>query len=66
MCRHLLSLFAHVSKITWDLKRIDRIAGTIDNPNCGVFEDFDLGDGEDVSYDTVNVLWDTIAGEAMR
>lgn len=33
--RHQLSLFAHISKITWRLDRDDRIAGTISDSKNG-------------------------------
>ena len=58
--RHQLSLFAHISKITWRLDQgEERIAGTVSDPKSGDLRPFDLPDakGRD-SYDLVNGLWE--------
>jgi kinetochore protein Spc24 len=52
-CRHQLSLYAHVSRITWQFERRDRVAGTVSNP-LRTF-DFDPATAE---FDSVNALWD--------
>jgi len=59
--RHKLSLYAHVSKIVWDLQALDRVAGTIDDPEYGNLGEFDLGSAKDATtFEDVNTLWDMI------
>jgi len=56
-----MALYAHVSKVEWDLKHINKIKGTIDNPDYNVLKDFDLGEGM-ATTESVNALWDMIQG----
>jgi kinetochore protein Spc24 len=47
-------LYAHVSKITWQFEKRNRVAGTVSNP-LRVF-DFDPAAMSD--FDITNALWD--------
>ena len=64
--RNLISLYIHVTKITWDLSTLcsssggTGVKGTIDNPEAGVLEDVVLGNhggGGGDSFDAVNDVW---------
>ncbi len=58
MLRHQLSLFAHISKITWRLDKEDCIAGTVSDPKSGDLRPFDLADsGNKSTFEVVNSLW---------
>jgi vacuolar-type H+-ATPase subunit I/STV1 len=60
--KNLVSLYLHVTKISWNLKRLgsgEEIAGTIDNPDAGILQDFHLPRGDD--FDTVNDIWNMIS-----
>ena len=63
---YIMSLYAHISKIQWDLKRSHIVAGIADNPNTGVLEEFELGEdtGGGLPFETVNRLWDIVQGHA--
>lgn len=44
--------------VEWDLKSMDRLAGTIANPDSKHYGKFDLGPaGDAATYDQVNALW---------
>ena len=53
-CRHQLSLYAHVSKITWQFDAPARVAGTVANP----MRTFDFDPATTPNFDIVNALWD--------
>lgn len=55
-CRHQLSLYAHVSKITWQFDRPNRVAGTVSTPRQLRTFDFDPATTPDFAI--VNELWD--------
>ena len=52
--RHQLSLYAHVSKITWQFDAPARVAGTVANP----LRAFDFDPAATPNFDIVNALWD--------
>jgi DNA repair exonuclease SbcCD ATPase subunit len=56
--RQLLSLYIHVTKITWNLGTLNDnlVRGTIDNPDAGVFEDIVAGD----DFDAVSATWNKL------
>ena len=54
--RHQLSLYAHVSKITWQFDRPNRVAGTVSTPSQLCPFDFDPAAMPD--FDIVNQLWE--------
>jgi kinetochore protein Spc24 len=59
-CRHQLSLFAHVSKINWDLDLKDRVAGTMSDTRGGDIRPFCLDPATTSQFDIVNQLWDNM------
>lgn len=58
--RHLLSLYAHVTKITWHYERVDRVAGTVSDPASGDIQLFDLDPASMSEAALVNALWDKL------
>ena len=56
MCRHQLSLYAHVSKITWQFDQPSRVAGTVSNP----LRAFDFDPQATSDFDITNALWDLL------
>ncbi|PRW57531.1 kinetochore Spc24-like [Chlorella sorokiniana] len=52
--RHQLSLYAHVSKITWQFEAPARVAGTVANP----MRTFDFDPATTPNFDIVNALWE--------
>lgn len=59
--RHQLSLYAHVSKITWHFDRPNRVAGTVSTPSQLCPFDFDPAATPD--FDIVNQLWEMMGTE---
>lgn len=55
--RHQLSLFAHISKVTWRLDVEDRIAGTVSDNKTGDLRPFDIDPRSLDTYSVVNSLW---------
>lgn len=55
-CRHQLSLYAHVSKITWQFEAPARVAGTVSTPQQ--LQPFDYDPAATPSFEIVNSLWD--------
>lgn len=53
-CRHQLSLYAHVSKITWQFEKSDRVAGTVADP----LRTFDFDPATTPDHEIVNALWE--------
>lgn len=58
--RHLLSLYAHITKITWHYERSDRVAGTVSNPARGDIQLFDIDPASMSEASLVNALWDKL------
>ncbi|GAX83510.1 hypothetical protein CEUSTIGMA_g10935.t1 [Chlamydomonas eustigma] len=59
--RHQLSLFAHISKITWKLDREESVAGTVSDQKSGDLRPFDVPDSQSLSqYELVNKLWQVL------
>jgi kinetochore protein Spc24 len=59
-CRHQLSLFAHISNITWNFDQKDRMAGVMSNNKTGDIKQFALDPASTNQFDIVNQLWDYI------
>ncbi|GAB4819058.1 hypothetical protein N2152v2_006104 [Parachlorella kessleri] len=60
--RHQLSLYAHISKVTWHLDKRDKVAGTVSNTSTGDICKFELDPQELGDFEVVNQLWDMIDG----
>lgn len=54
--RHQLSLYAHVSKITWQFDRPTRVAGTVSTPSQ--LRPFDFDPAATPDFEIVNQLWE--------
>ncbi|KAL4857281.1 hypothetical protein ACK3TF_002572 [Chlorella vulgaris] len=52
--RHQLSLYAHVSKITWLFEQRSRVAGTVSNP----LRTFDFDPAANSDFEVTNALWE--------
>lgn len=61
--RHQLSLYAHISKITWHFDKQDRVAGTVSSGPGGDLRKFELDPQELGEFDIVNALWDMMGGK---
>ena len=59
-CRHQLSLFAHISKVTWRLDQDDRIAGTVSDSSTGDIRTIDLDPGRMTEFERVNKMWELL------
>ncbi len=58
--RHSLSLYTHISSITWDMARPDRAKGAVSDRESHDIRAFDMDEDEVASFDGVNRLWDII------
>ncbi len=58
--RYQISLFAHISNISWSLDREDRVAGTVSNAQSGDLRPFDLAASTMDEHTLVNELWKLI------
>ena len=61
--RHQLSLYAHVSKISWEFGAGGRVAGTVSDPVSTDLRHFDLPEGSLSQFEMTNALWDLVAAE---
>ncbi len=59
-CRHQLSLFAHISNITWNFDQKECVAGVMSNNKTGDIKQFALDPSSRSQFDIVNELWDYI------
>jgi kinetochore protein Spc24 len=60
VCRHQLSLYAHVSKITWQFEAPARVAGTVSNP----LRAFDFDPQATPNFEIVNTLWELMGTDS--
>lgn len=60
--RHQLSLYAHISKITWHFDQRDRVAGTLSSAATRDVHKFELDPQELGEFEVVNRLWDMMDG----
>jgi hypothetical protein len=63
-CRHELSLYAHISKVTWQFDREDEVIGTVSDPASGDIRRFDLDPKTMSDFEVVNKLWEVIDASA--
>lgn len=57
-CRHQLSLYAHISKVTWEFDAKDKVAGAVSDPSGGDIRHFDFNPKETTHYEIVNGIWE--------
>ena len=59
MLKHALSLYANVTKISWDYASYDegKVAGTIVNSATGVVKDFSYDSAEQSPFEIANSIW---------
>lgn len=55
--RSQVSLFAHISRITWQLDREDRIMGTVADAQQSQIRKIDIDPAACTTYEAVNQLW---------
>ncbi|KAJ9511085.1 hypothetical protein QJQ45_013161 [Haematococcus lacustris] len=55
--RHQLSLFAHISKISWRLDQEERIQGTVSDTAKGDIWPVDINPSSCTPFEAVNKLW---------
>ena len=58
--RHALSLYTHISSVTWDTQQPDRAKGAVSDRESHDIRAFDLGAAEATSFASVNRLWEII------
>ena len=59
-CRHELALYAHISKLSWQGKDLQKWSGTVSDSAAGDIRTVDL-DGQQLSnFDMINKVWDII------
>lgn len=58
LCRHELSLYAHISKINWQFDK-GRIAGAVSDPASGDIRQFDIPP-DTPAFAVTNRLWKLI------
>ena len=58
--RHQLSLFAHISKVTWRLDVEERIAGTVSDPSTGDIRAIDLDPARLTEFQRVSSMWELL------
>lgn len=59
-CRHELSLFAHISGITWDFNKPATFSGTVSDVKSGDIRQFDVDPSRTSQYELVNKIWQTL------
>ena len=60
MHRHQLSLYAHVSKITWQLDNDNMVAGTVSDPKSHDIRRFEINATTTSKFELVNALWEML------
>lgn len=56
--RHQLSLYAHISSITWQFDNEDRVEGAVSDPVSGDIRHFDLDPKAMTQFEIANHLWE--------
>lgn len=59
-CRHELSLYAHISKLTWHGKEPDMWQGTVSDSAAGDIRTINLNSSKLSHFEMVNRVWDMI------
>eukprot|EP00887_Chlorella_sp_A99_P007705 scaffold20.g7705.t1 len=62
--RHHLSLYAHISKITWQFEARARVAGVVSDPDAADIRPFSFDPDLTPAFDITNALWDLMDGAA--
>jgi hypothetical protein len=56
--RHKVSLFAHISRLTFHFEKLPRVSGSIADPNSpGGIKMFDMDPSQTTRFELVNKLW---------
>lgn len=58
--RHQLSLYAHISKVTWRLDQEDTVAGTVSDPKSSDIRLFNFDTSATPKFELVNALWELL------
>ena len=60
LCRHELSLYAHISNLTWQGHNAKHWLGTVSDTTAGDIRIVDLADDQLSQFDMINKVWDII------
>ena len=65
-CRHHISLYAHISSITWQFDRCSHrsVVGVVSDPDRGDIRPFSFDPELTPTFDIVNALWDLMEGHS--
>ncbi len=58
--RHELALYAHISKLSWQGKDLQKWSGTVSDSAAGDIRTIDLDSQQLSNFDMINKVWDTI------
>jgi len=58
--RHQLSLYAHISKMSWHFEKESTVAGIVSDPKTGDIRQFEFNPRTLSHFDIVNRLWDLV------
>ena len=58
--RHQLSLYAHISKISWQFDRTDRVLGAVSDPVSNDIRKFEFDRDQTDDFQMVNRLWELV------
>lgn len=60
LCRHELSLYAHISSLTWQTHDAKRWLGNVSDTAAGDIRTVDLSEDDNSHFDMINKVWDVI------
>lgn len=60
--RHHLSLYAHISKITWQFEARNRVAGVVSDPDAADMRPFSFDPDLTPPVELTDALWNLIEG----
>lgn len=60
VCRHELSLYAHISNLTWQGRDASRWLGTVSDTAAGDIRTVDITEDTMSHFDMINRVWDSI------
>lgn len=58
--RHQISLYAHITKVSWHFEKQDMVSGTVSYPNTGDIRPFEFDPKNMSQFQVVNTLWDML------
>lgn len=58
--RHQLSLYAHITKVSWHFEKAQLVSGTVSDPGTGDIRPFEFDPAAMTQFEVVNKLWDLL------